>query len=91
MVCLPSTAEPGGRDAALYVRQGCLTPRGAGILPAGEPGISARWDKRRWQAKASNIFHGLLACAAEPGGRDAALYVRQGCLTPRGGRQLGLH
>ncbi len=85
-------AFPGGRDAALYVRQGCLTLRRwrQASLPAVEPGFPARRKKPHANQGALESSHEPKTLHAFPGGRDAALYVRQGCLTLRRWRQASL-
>jgi len=52
-------------------------------LPAVEPGFPARRKKPHASESALEFLNDPLPVTPFPGGRDAALYVRQGCLTPR--------
>ena len=54
----------------------------AGILACRKAGHLCPAEKAPFRNKASRFFGALLVFGANPGGRDAALYVRQGCLTP---------
>jgi hypothetical protein len=74
----------GRQDAALYVRQGCLTLRAAvvaGLWPAVEPGFQPGGNDAT-QFRAGGLFWRVWESLGVFSGRqDAALYVRQGCLT----------
>jgi len=76
-------------------RQGCRPPRQARMpdattratapwrrpsLAAVEPGFPAR-RKRPWQTRAQDCSERHSKFHAAPGGKDAALHVRHGCLT----------
>jgi len=85
------TLVPGGKDAALHVRQGCLTLRGGG--PPGLPWSRASSPAERTARnlkRVENFGRREKIRTLVPGGKDAALHVRQGCLTLRGGGPPGL-
>jgi len=74
-------------------RQGCRPPRQPRMpdatlwrrasLPAVEPGFPARRKKACANRGALEFCHDPNRPTPVPGGRDAALHVRQGCLTPQ--------
>jgi len=54
-------------------------------LPAVEPGFPARRKKPHANQAALEFSYAPKLPTPVPGGRDAALHVRQGCLTLHGG------